>query len=579
MNINFIKHTNKIDFTMEPIHRAKTIHPFPIPFMLNTKNSSSSSSTNVNEFTIMKRGRLQSSINNNDRSNSSDTDMSDTELSQDNDINRPSWESREQLNEETIEKLDQVYNIPHSIFTTREKYIIVILGGISGLWSSISSPIYLPVLPILSKFFEVDDAKMNITVVVYSIFQGISPIVFSNLSDKLGRRFIILCCLLIYILANIGLALNNSFTGLVLLRCLQAFGISSTLSVSLGIASDITTKSDRASFIGLSTGLSLSAQGFGSLLGGILANKFTFRGIFWFLAIGSGITLVVNWFCLPETSRNLVGNGSSLPTKFKFITVTPILHLKHFSKRRVEPNPTILKSKNFNMLIPFKILKCTPVILILFPASISYALWLMMLTTLSTSLSNDYQYSTSKIAIAYIPSGVGGVMGSVIIGKLLDWSYKRNYKKFQQTLTKFKEDSQLKINNNYPKFNIFRARLILTILPISLSVVGSLLFGWALQYNGPVALLYISSFLISFGAMNFLTISTTILIDLFPLQSSGSSSCVNLTRCWCAALFIGILTIMIDSMTVAGCYSFMAGLCCASSLCIVYLVFKSDKWI
>lgn len=563
MNLKFIQQDN-----MTGINKAKTIHPFPVQFMVESNLDGNSSTTSIgskqpninNQNSVMRRGRL-----------SSITNETTYEI--------PSWDSNNQLSEEVLENLEKLYSIPHSIYNKREKYIIVFLGGITGLWSSISSPIYLPVLPNLQTFFNVTEEQLNITVVVYSIFQGLAPIIFSNISDKLGRRSIIITCLIIYILANIGLALNNSFTGLILLRCLQAFGISSTLSIASGIASDITTKADRASFIGLSTGLSLLGQAFGALIGGMISTRFTWRGIFYFLAISAGITLLVDLFLLPETSRNIVGNGSSLPKKFRFITIAPILHLKHFTKRRVDKNNTIVKSKSFNMLAPLLILRNKPVLLTLIPASISYSLWLMMLTTLSNSLSKTYEYSLSQIALAYIPSGIGGLTGSITIGKLLDWCYQRNYKNYKEKIRVFKENSQLMVNNNYPKFNIFKARLSIAILPTVLSIVGSFVFGWTIHLKGPVALVLVASFLISFGAMNFLTISTTVLIDLYPNQSSGSSSCVNFTRCWCAALFIAVLSKMVQTMTVAGCYSLMAGLCSITSLCLVYLIIKSERWI
>lgn len=530
-----------MNFTFGPLSEAKTIHHMPMNFMLE-----SSSKPRVRPEPL------------------------------------PSWESKSQVYEETVVVLEKHKDIAHSVYTTREKYVIVVLGGVLGLWLSISSPIYLPVLPTLQEYFQVLEEKLHITVVVYSIFQGLAPILFSNLSDKLGRRVIIIACLVMYIAANIGLALNTLFSGLILLRCLQAFGILSTLSVASGIASDITTKAERASFIGLSTGLSLLGQAFGALIGGVISSAFGWQGIFWFLAIAAGATLAVDWCLLPETARNLVGNGLSLPPHHQWITVAPVLSLPHLASRRTPnfaPNATVAPPKPFNMLLPFTILRNMPVCLTLIPASIAYSLWLMMLTTLSTSLSKKYSYSTLQIALAYIPSGIGGLAGSVTIGEILDWSYRRTYAQYQKDVTRFRDSSHYKINNNMPKFNIFRARLTLASLPTSLCVVGSLLLGWVLQYLGPVELVLAASFIISFGAMNFLTISTTVMVDLFPSQLSGLSSCVNLTRCWAAALFIAVLSHMEHSMTVAGCYLLMAGLCAISSLCLVYLVKCSSGWI
>ena len=460
----------------------------------------------------------------------------------------------------------------YSIYTQKEKYVIVFLAAMAAFWSPISSPIYLPVLPILQKKFKVSEEKLNVSMVVYSIFQGFSPVVFSNLADKFGRRIIIMNSLLIYLAANVGLALNNSYIGLILLRCLQAFGISLTVSVASGVAGDLAIKSQRASFIGLASGISLMGQAFGAFIGGIIENSLGWRAIFWFLAISSGITFIVVYMLLPETSRTLVGNGATLPQSNTLVLVAPVLLLPRYSKRRnldSELNLTIEPKKPFRFLSPFKILLNQPVYLTLIPSSISYAIWLMMLTTLSTSLSKSYNYSTLDIGLAYIPSGIGGLLGSITIGRILDLYYRKEYKKFSHS----KEAS----SSNHT-FNIYKARLNLAIFPTFTTIIGALLFSWSLDFHTHPLVALVGSFLVSYAAMNYLTISTTFLADLYPTQFSCSSSCVNLTRCWTAAVFIATLSKMVSTMGVGGCYSFMSGLMLLTYMTIPYILYNSEKY-
>lgn len=540
----------------ETLERAKTIHPIPLTTMLSL--------TRLSSMNMRRTWSVQATPDVSD--DEKEKEESEREQSEELLSNVPHMHKSAELDEENEEK-------PLSIFRKPEKYIIVLLGGLSGFWSSISSPIYVPVLSQIEDAFKVSELDVNVTMVVYSIFQGLGPIVFSNLADSTGRRPIVLMCLLIYMAANVIIAVNTSFAGLVVLRCIQAFGISSTISLGSGIASDITTRAERASFIGLTTGLALLGQAFGAFIGGMISSAFGWRAIFWFLAIAAGATFVVIYFLLPETGASIVGvRADQLPQKWQLITVAPILKTKWFIDRlapaSAEPyfekkisNPAIKSARKFNLLKPLRILAIPQVYLTLIPASICYALWLMMLTSLSHALTKDYGYSLDEVALAYIPSGLGGLAGSVSIGEMLDYSYKVSRRKNQ---------------TEGCRFSVLRSRLIVSVLPSFLCVASSLVFAWTLQLHGPVALVVIASCVIAFGAMNWLTISSTIVVDANPTEASGSCACVNLTRCWCAALFVGVLTKM-EGMGMGWCYTLMAILCGVSSSCVAYLYFHEGR--
>lgn len=547
----------------ETLERARTIHPIPLTTMLSL--------TNLSSMVMRKTWSAY------ETPDVSDTEGDEKKLLKKEHTKDITFMNLPRMHSSLLDD-DEIEAKPQSIFKKYEKYVIVVLGGLSGFWSSISSPIYMPVLSQIGESFNVGELEVNATLVVYSIFQGLGPVVFSNLADATGRRPIVLVCLLLYAVVNVVIAVNHSFAGLVVLRCIQAFGISSTISVGSGIASDITNRAERASFIGLTTGLALLGQAFGAFIGGMISSAFGWRAIFWFLAICASVTFLVIYFLLPETAAKIVGvRADRLPTKWKFITVAPIMNTRLFKQRLVASEEPKVASKDpqtgssselppakkvaFNLFKPLRILGIRQVYLTLIPASICYALWLMMLTSLSHALTKDYNFSLDQVALAYIPSGLGGLAGSVSIGEILDYSYRRALRKSQ------KEGC---------RFSVLRSRLIVSALPSFLCVAASLTFAWTLQLHGPIAVVIIASCIIAYGAMNWLTISSTVVVDFNPAQASGSCACVNLTRCWCAALFVGLLTQM-ESMGMGWCYTLMAILCGVASFCVVYLYVEEGK--
>lgn len=460
----------------------------------------------------------------------------------------------------------------HTVFSTTEKYSLVLLASSTAIWSSFGSPIYYPALQILEDYFDISEELVNISVVVYMICQGISPTIFAPFADRYGRRPVLIVCLLIFIGASIGLAVANSYPLILVLRCIQSFGISPAVAISCGITGDWTERQERGWFVGLTNGFTLLGQAFGSLVGAALIAGFNWRAIFWFLAIGGGATLVVLLCCLPETMRSIVGNGSIIPGHL--VDRVPILTMPYYRKKWDLDDPdytTLTSKKRTDFFASIKILQKPELAICLLNGAIHYAIWTVQLTALTTELSKSYNYSVMKIGWCYLPAGIGGLLGSFFSGRILDWVYRKSYASFEEK----KKSNAVKEGE---KFNIVKSRVMVAV-PFTLVTDGfTLMYGWCLGKRVNVATVLVSEFFISSGCTACIGINTTLLIDLYPANSSAATSCVNLTRCLCGALFVAVLTYMNNSMTVGGTFTLMAALGLASGA-LLYIPMKYGmKW-
>jgi multidrug resistance protein len=136
----------------------------------------------------------------------------------------------------------------------------------------------------------------------------LAPSIVGDLADQSGRRPVTLLAFILYLGANLGLALQNSYGALQALRCLQSAAASGTVAIAYGVIADIAPPAERGSYVGLFLGLANAAPSLGPVLGGLLAQKLSWRWIFWFLSICSGTHLLGVLVFLPETSRKDVGN-------------------------------------------------------------------------------------------------------------------------------------------------------------------------------------------------------------------------------------------------------------------------------
>src|SRR4051812_2345382 len=94
-------------------------------------------------------------------------------------------------------------------------------------------------------------------------------------------------CFVVFSGANIGLALQNSYAALLVLRMLQAAGSSGTVALANGVVGDIITSSERGTYIAYASIAGILGPMISPILGGVIAQYAGWHFLFWFLLIFS----------------------------------------------------------------------------------------------------------------------------------------------------------------------------------------------------------------------------------------------------------------------------------------------------
>ncbi|KAH3679789.1 hypothetical protein WICPIJ_008523 [Wickerhamomyces pijperi] len=453
---------------------------------------------------------------------------------------------------------------PYSVFSTTDKWICLLLASSASIFSTMGAPIYYPALTIIESYFHVSEEMVNLSIVLYLSAQAISPTLFAGFADAYGRRPVFIICFVIFIAANIGLALVDNYNALLVLRIIQSFGISPTISIVNGLLGDITERKERAGYVGIASGLRNTGQAFGSLLGAGLVSWFGWRGIFWFLAIAGFISFSAVLALLPETKRSIVGNGSITPKQIW--NRAPVLYWGHYVRKWRLDRPrydTLGEKSNIDFRQGLKILLVPELFVMLLNQALHYSLFCVCLTTLTTQLAKSYHYSVVKIGLCYLPCGFGGLIGAYVSGAVNNWNYKRRMDTFKQG----QKDGTI---SSSKKFDIITTRLE-TGIPMNIaSNLFALMFGWCINFKKNIALINVSTFWVCFLSMAISAIVSTILVDLYPSKGSGATSAMNLMRCGTAAIFIAVLSKMNQVMGVGGTVTFVSGICLLSNATLIY---------
>lgn len=309
---------------------------------------------------------------------------------------------------------------PYSAFSSWQKRWIVILMASVGCLGTLSSFVYFPAIPQLTDHLHVSVANINLTITVYLIVAAIAPTIVGNSADTIGRRPTVAVCLVIYLGADIGLALSPSFAALLCFRILQAAGISGTFAITFGVLGDLFTPAERGSTSGIMSFVLNTPPSFGPVLSGLLMQRWGWRSIFWFLTMASACFLLVIALCLPETSRLVVGNGSTSATHGLRRPILPLLLPKSSIGEQVSEgalnNERTGRISCPNPLETLGVLRKPATFLIICAMAIYYAIYSSLQASLSSLFSSTYKTSSLVTGLIYLPFGVGCGLGAVLSG-------------------------------------------------------------------------------------------------------------------------------------------------------------------
>ncbi|KAK3684177.1 major facilitator superfamily domain-containing protein, partial [Podospora appendiculata] len=205
------------------------------------------------------------------------------------------------------------------IFTKRERWFVIVIIGVAGIFSGLSSNMYFPALDQIATLnLSIDlrtllsarQPSVSLTITSYMIAQGISPLIWGSFSDTIGRRPIYIASFSVYITANIALSYSPNYAVLLIFRGLQAAGSASTVSIGNGVIQDISPLAEKDFFIAFYQAIRNFSIAIGPVLGGVLSEYLGFRYIFVFLLIRSSFVLAMIVLFLPETLCAIVDNGS-----------------------------------------------------------------------------------------------------------------------------------------------------------------------------------------------------------------------------------------------------------------------------
>ena len=186
--------------------------------------------------------------------------------------------------------------------TPRSAPHTITLIMIAGLAISTTNVI-VPSLLMIARHFEAPYALMSVAFGGYLAVTAVVNLFAGPLSDRFGRRPVLLVAMSVFLVASLGCALSTSVEMFLAFRLMQASVITGA-ALAMVVVRDLYGTQEAASRIGYISAATALAPLVGPMLGGLLADLFGWQSIFWlFVGIGAMLFAVL-WFDLGETNKN-----------------------------------------------------------------------------------------------------------------------------------------------------------------------------------------------------------------------------------------------------------------------------------
>ncbi|WCE09035.1 multidrug effflux MFS transporter [Pseudomonas sp. JBR1] len=234
----------------------------------------------------------------------------------------------------------------------RQLWLLALLAAFVPL----SIDTYLPSLPNIAREFDTSSAQVQLTIGVFLVGLCLGMLVYGPLSDRFGRKRLLLGCILLYMLASLGCMASHSVEQLIGWRFLQALGGAGAMVLARTVVRDLYSLNEAARVLSLMHVIAMLATLVAPLLGTYLVLLGDWRSIFAALLLVAGGCLIAVYGGLPESHQPsertasigasfalygrvavdplalcyILSMGLSVGGMFAFITASPFVFIDYF---------------------------------------------------------------------------------------------------------------------------------------------------------------------------------------------------------------------------------------------------------
>lgn len=186
------------------------------------------------------------------------------------------------------------------------------LPSLFTLAGTLAMHIFVPALPAAGADLGASNSAMQLTVSLYMVGMAFGQLIYGPLSDRFGRRPVLMAALGLYVAAGFVAAIATAVEALVVARLFQALGGSAGLVLGRAIVRDAAEGTEAARRMALMNLLITIGPGIAPIVGGAMNASLGWRSILFLICALGVMTFLCVWRLLPETMMRPAGGQGSL---------------------------------------------------------------------------------------------------------------------------------------------------------------------------------------------------------------------------------------------------------------------------
>lgn len=191
----------------------------------------------------------------------------------------------------------------------------------ASLMVPLSLDMYTPAVPHMAEYLNTNEAMVNLTLVGYFLFFAVGLLIFGPISDRRGRKPVLLVGIIAYTVASAGCALSFTIEMLIVFRLIQAVGGGAVSAVMTAAVKDTIVSEKREAVLSVVQVMAVAGPVIAPIVGALILQFFTWHATFWALTI-CGVVITVLSMLYDETlfeDERYQGSFQDTAKQFKLV--------------------------------------------------------------------------------------------------------------------------------------------------------------------------------------------------------------------------------------------------------------------